>query len=385
MRKISFFLVVLLFLAACEKDPVQLPSGPGTAVVDSVLLTRNDFDSLTVKYNSSSSSSSIYNYIGGYRDADCKTILLFNNFTSLHDADVDADSIVINDASIVLKEHDTWGQKDNFTFRTSLIPDSEHFEWTDTTDFDSYWESLSGHVIPLDFFSYTPDSLIISLDPATVKPWWKPEQGEYNNGIVLDYDESNPDGIIGYYSSNYNSITERPRLVINCTVYDTSETRDSSFTIYAARDFTYSDLRARENTPSFFVSQGAIRRAFITSSFLIPYLEEASVNYSELQLFVDQSASYFDEDSLTLYVGLFTSVNWDTENFKFSNYQNTGKVHIHDSKVSIPVSEVLMDLQDNAGTDVSGLFIRMSTELYGFSQIVFHPDSTRLKIVKTEF
>jgi hypothetical protein len=189
----------------------------------------------------------------------------------------------------------------------------------------------------------------------------------------------------GYYSSNYNSVPNWPRLELTCTVFDSSGIKDSTFTVYANRDFTYSELRNTGSTPSFFVSQGAIRRAFITSSLLLPAVQGKSVNYAELFLTVNLLESHFDHDSLTVYIGLFTSEDWETKNFLFSSYQNPAKIYKANPSVNIPITEVLMDLQDNSGTAVSGLFIRLGNELYGFNQIAFDPDSVRMKIVTTEF
>ncbi len=385
MHKIWFFLTVLVFISSCEKDPVHLPVGPGTAHVDSITYTRNDFDSLTVKYNSSSSASSIYNYVGAYRDADCKTILVFTNFTSMHDTDADADSLVLNSARIILNEYKTWGAAELFTFQTYLIPSTEEFTWSDTTDFDTYWQSVSSQLTSLNSFPYTSDSLVIPLDPDIVNSWWDPIGDEKNNGIVLNYDPAGQDGMAGYYSSNYSSVAQWPRLELNCTIYDSSGTRDSTYSVYANRDFTYSELRNTGNTPPFFISQGSIRRAFITSSQLLPAVQGKSVNYAELNLSVHSLMSHFDEDSLTIYVGMFTSENWDTKNFLFSSYQNPAIVFKDQPRLSIPVTEVMMDLQDNSGTAISGLFLRLSNELYGFNQIAFDPDSVELKIVTTEF
>lgn len=386
MKKTVPYLIITLFLlSSCAESPVQLPSGPGTASVDSVTYTRPDFDSLTVRYNSSSSSSSIYNYIGGYRDADCKSILLFNNFSSIVNRELDVDTIVLNEAYFILKEHQTWGDVSNFILKTSLIPDTEDFYWADTTDFDSYWQKLTGQLVDAGQFNYTQDSLIIPIDNETVMKWWKPSGDEKNNGLVLDYDPANPDGIIGYYSSNYSTVMDRPRLELNCTVYDTSGANEETFIIYAGRDFTYSELRELGSKPDFFISQGAIRRAFISSSSLLTDIQDVSINYARLSMTVDPLTSYFDEDSLTVYVGLFTSDNWDAENFKFSTYQNSGIIKISDTEINIPITEVLMNMQDNSGSAVSGLYIRMSNELYGFNQVSFKPDSTRLEIVKTEF
>jgi|GEM_PF-3264807 len=384
-KTVPFLIITMALLTSCAESPVQFPAGPGTAVVDSLRYERQDFDSLTVRYNSSSSSSSIYNYIGGYRDADCKSILLFNNFTSIVNRELDVDSVILNDAYFILKEYQTWGDVDNFTFQMSLIPDTEDFYWADTTDFDAYWQTLAGQLIDAGQFAYTSDSLIIQVSNEIVMKWWKPTGDEKNNGFVLNYDTGNPEGIAGYYSSNYLTVMDRPRLVMNCTVYDTSGANEETFTIYAGRDFTYSALREQGSTSGFFISQGAIRRAFITSSRLLTEIQGVSLNYAGLSLTVDPLTSYFDEDFLTVYVGLFTSDNWNTENFKFSTYQNSGLIKISDSKIHIPITEVLMNMQDNAESAVSGLYIRMSSELYGFNQISFNPDSTKLKIVKTEF
>jgi len=372
-------------MSSCEKDQVQLPFGPGTATVDSVLLSRDDFDSLTVKYNSSSSSSSIYNYVGGYRDADCKTVLIFTNFTPLHDTDADADSLVVNNARIILSEYQTWGSPESFTFQTFLIPQTEEYTWSDTSDFDTYWQSVSPQLAPLNAFPYTPDSLIIPIGTDIADSWWDPEKDVTNNGIVLNYDAGGQEGMAGYYSSDYNSVSNWPRLELNCTVFDSSGTKDSTFTVYANRDFTYSELRNTESAPPFFVSQGAIRRAFITSSRFLPAVQGKSINYAELSLTVNQSESHFDEDSLTVYIGLFTSEDWETKNFLFSSYQNPAKIYKDHLNVSIPITEVIMDLQDNSGAAVSGLFIRLGSELYGFNQIAFDPDSVKMKIVSTEF
>ncbi|RKY51214.1 MAG: hypothetical protein DRP86_02045 [Candidatus Neomarinimicrobiota bacterium] len=385
MHKLWFFLSLLILMSSCEKDQVQLPFGPGTATVDSVLLSRDDFDSLTVKYNSSSSSSSIYNYVGGYRDADCKTVLIFTNFTPLHDTDADADSLVVNNARIILSEYQTWGSPESFTFQTYLIPQTEEYTWSDTSDFDTYWQSVSPQLAPLNAFPYTPDSLIIPIGTDIADSWWDPEEDVTNNGIVLNYDAGGQEGMAGYYSSDYNSVSNWPRLELNCTVFDSSGTKDSTFTVYANRDFTYSELRNTESAPPFFVSQGAIRRAFITSSRFLPAVQGKSINYAELSLTVNQSESHFDEDSLTVYIGLFTSEDWETKNFLFSSYQNPAKIYKDHLNVSIPITEVIMDLQDNSGAAVSGLFIRLGSELYGFNQIAFDPDSVKMKIVSTEF
>ncbi len=384
-KTVPFLIITLLLIASCAESPVQLPSGPGIAVVDTVIYSHTDFDSLTVRYNSSSSSSSIYNYVGGYRDADCKSILLFNNFSSLVNRELDVDSIVLNEANIILKEYKTWGDVNTFQFNVSLIPGTEEFYWADTTNFDSYWQRLTGQLIRINQVSYTPDSLKILLDNDLVMKWWKPSGEEKNNGFVLDYDPANPDGIIGYYSNNYSTVMNRPRLELQCTVYDTSGAKEETFIIYAGRDFTYSELRDQGSAPDLFISQGAIRRAFITSSQLLADIQGVSLNYGQLSLTVDPAASYFDEDSLTVYVGLFTSVNWDAENFKFSSYQNSGKIRSNDITVNIPITEVLMNMQDNSGSAVSGLYIRMSSELYGFNQVSFNPDSVRLQIVTTAF
>lgn len=385
MHKLWFFLTLLILMASCEKDQVQLPSGPGMATVDSVLLTHDDFDSLTVKYNSSSSSSSIYNYVGGYRDADCKTVLVFTNFTSLHDTDTDADSLIITSARIILSEYQTWGNPESFTFQTFLIPQTEEYTWSDTSDFDTYWQSVSPQLTPLNTFPYTSDSLVIPIGTDVANSWWNPEDDVTNNGIVLSYDPAREEGMAGYYSSNYNSVSNWPRLELTCTVFDSSGIKDSTFTVYANRDFTYSELRNTGSTPSFFVSQGAIRRAFITSSLLLPAVQGKSVNYAELFLTVNLLESHFDHDSLTVYIGLFTSEDWETKNFLFSSYQNPAKIYKANPSVNIPITEVLMDLQDNSGTAISGLFIRLGNELYGFNQIAFDPDSVRMKIVTTEF
>jgi len=382
---VPFLIFVLTILSSCAESPVQLPSGPGSAVVDSLVYSRQDFDSLTVRYNSSSSSSSIYNYIGGYRDADCKSILLFNNFTSIVNRELDVDSIVLNDAYFILKEHQTWGDVNNFIFKMSLIPDTEDFYWADTTDFDTYWQTLSGQLTDAGQIVYSPDSIKVLLSNDIVLKWWKPSDQENNNGFVLDYDPANPDGIIGYYSSNFSTVMDRPRLELNCTVYDTSGAKEETFIIYAGRDFTYSELREQENKPDFFISQGAIRRAFITSSQLLTEIQGVSLNYARLSLTIDPLTSYFDEDSLTVYVGLFTSDNWDSKNFKFSTYQNSGKIKVSDTELNIPITEVLMNMQDNAETAVSGLYIRMNNELYGFNQVSFKPELTELKIIKTDF
>lgn len=385
MRKLWFFLTYLILIVSCEKDQVQLPVGPGTAKVDSVVFTQQDFDSLTVKYNSSSSASSLYNYVGAFRDAECKTVLAFTNFTAINDTKVDVDNLVIKSAKIILKEYKTWGSAELFTFQTALIPTSKDFAWSDTTDFDTYWKTVKDHLIPLNTSSYSPDTLIIPLDCDVVNGWWNLKQDESNNGIVLDFDPNNPDGIIGYYSSNSNTVSDWPYLKVTCTIYDSLQTKDSTYTIYANKDFTYSELRNTDMAPDFFVSQGAIRRAFITSSQFLPTLEGKSINYSELSLVVDPTHSYFDEDSLTIYIGLFTSENWETKNFLFSSYQNSGLIKKSDKKVSLPITEVMMDMQDNAETAISGIFIRLGQELYGFNQIAFDPDSLAIKIVTTEF
>ena len=393
------FAIITALMFSCSENIFSTPYGNKTLTVDTLAYSSSIITNLKNLNVPASGNALVQNKVGNYSDLSAKFLIKFTNFVSLNNLKRitnDSAYAVINQADVILHVADYWGRENSIYLRLSMLDNDSTIYWENSSDPMRTFEEIQGWTTPYKYI-YAPtdaDSIIIPLDTSLVNDWYKsPDLLYANNGFTVEKSSSR-EGMISFHSiesSKKDSLDLRPRMRLQCSLYDTigQFIQDSTFYVIGGGDLQYTESTSDINDTLFYLSQGNIHRSFVElddlrqDSLLGP---TDLLNEAKLSLVIDEFSSVMDnDDTLRMAARLFKTDYWEGDSIQYLYTAISPKFDESTDTVTLDVSQLIQYLVSTPKEmQYEGLFFYLSDEYNNFNTIKLDPAKTELDIIYTK-